>query len=155
MTTLDKIALNFCGLGPIGRIPVASGTFGSAAAVLLAPWLFLPLSVPLRLALLILLFVFGGLAGTRVEALLDRKDPGHVVIDEVIGQWVTFLPFAALTVPEMAAGFFLFRGFDILKPPPVRASECWLPGGYGIMIDDVLAGLYACACLALWRWAAG
>jgi len=75
-----------------------------------------------------------------------------VVIDELVGQWLTFLPLAAPTTFELVAGFFLFRAFDILKPPPVRASENWLPGGFGVMIDDVLAGIYAGVCLLILIW---
>lgn len=152
MTTGDRVALLISGLGPIGKIPYASGTWGSAVAALAAPVLFLPLSGFWRIVFLAVLFVVGSITATRTEILLQRKDPSHVVIDELVGQWITYLPFAALPPLELAAGFFLFRAFDILKPPPVRASENWLPAGYGVMIDDVLAGIYAGICLALFHW---
>ena len=152
MTRNDHIALLISGLGPIGKIPYASGTWGSAAAVLAAPFLFLPLPGFARLLFLAVIFYVGSKAATRTEALLHKKDPGHVVIDELVGQWITFLPFASPTTFELVAGFFLFRAFDILKPPPVRASENWLPSGYGVMIDDVLAGVYACLSLAILHW---
>jgi phosphatidylglycerophosphatase A len=152
MITRDRLSLIVSGLGPIGRIPYFSGTWGSAAATLAAPFLFLPLSGFLRFVLLVVIFFIGSMAATRTEELLHKKDPSHVVIDELLGQWITFLPFASLTTFELAAGFCLFRIFDILKPPPVRASENWLPGGYGVMIDDVLAGVYACLCLAVLCW---
>lgn len=148
----DRLALLVSGLGPIGKIPYASGTWGSAAATLAAPALFLPLPGFWRVVVLAALFYVGGIAATRTEKLLCKKDPGHVVIDELIGQWITFLPFASPSTFELVAGFFLFRAFDILKPPPVRASENWLPGGYGIIIDDVLAGIYASLCLAVLHW---
>lgn len=150
MTTNDKISTWFCSLGPIGFLPGPSGTWGSLVAAILAPCLFLSLSFPGRIALLAVLFVLGGLAATAVEKRLGTKDPGQVVVDELIGQWVTFLPFPYLPTGDLVLGFFLFRVFDVLKPPPVRASETWLPGGFGIMIDDVLAGLYAYACLGIW-----
>ncbi|EFL49835.1 phosphatidylglycerophosphatase A [Solidesulfovibrio fructosivorans JJ]] len=152
MTTGDRLSLLVSGLGPIGKIPYASGTWGSAAATIAAPALFLPLPGFWRVLILIALFFIGSFTATRTETLLQKKDPSHVVIDELIGQWVTFLPFASLPTLELAAGFLLFRAFDILKPPPVRASENWLPAGYGVMIDDVLAGIYACICLAIFHW---
>jgi len=152
MLSRDRIALLVSGLGPIGKIPCASGTWGSAAAVLAAPFLFLPLPGVARLLVLAGLFYAGSKAAGRTEELLRQKDPSHVVIDELVGQWITFLPFANPTTFELVAGFFLFRAFDILKPPPVRASENWLPKGYGVMIDDVLAGVYACLGLAILHW---
>ena len=72
------------------------------------------------------------------------------MIDEVLGQWLTCLPFAAMALWEYAAAFVLFRVFDILKPWPVRRLED-IGGGLGIMIDDAAAGLYAMLCLAALR----
>jgi Phosphatidylglycerophosphatase A and related proteins len=65
----------------------------------------------------------------------------------VLGQWITYAPFAVLSWRGLLAGFVLFRIFDMLKPWPVNASENWLPGGYGIMIDDAVAAVYAALCL--------
>ncbi len=152
MTTADRLSLLVSGLGPIGGLPCAQGTWASAVAVLAAPFLFLPLPWFLRPLLLAALFYVGGRTATRAEQLLCQKDPGHVVIDELVGQWLVFLPFANPSTFELAAGFAFFRLFDILKPPPVRASENWLPAGYGVMIDDVLAGVYACLSLGLLHW---
>ncbi|MGE4538517.1 MAG: phosphatidylglycerophosphatase A [Desulfovibrio sp.] len=152
MTSGDRLSLLVSGLGPIGKIPYASGTWGSAAAAIAAPALFLPLPGFWRIIVLVALFFIGSITATRTEILLQKKDPSHVVIDELVGQWVTYLPFATLPPLELAAGFLLFRAFDILKPRPVRASENWLPAGYGVMIDDVLAGIYACICLAIFHW---
>ena len=80
-------------------------------------------------------------AASRVATLVGRKDPGLVVVDEVAGQWITLvgMPF---TAPVVLAGFVLFRVMDIVKPWPARALER-LPGGWGIMADDVAAGIYA------------
>jgi phosphatidylglycerophosphatase A len=121
----------------------------------LAPWLFLPLPLAGRLALLAAVFVLGGLAATRAEAHFGRCDPGAVIIDEVVGQWVTLLPFAYSPEPAaptvLALAFGLFRLFDIWKPWPVRWCETCLPQGFGIMIDDVAAGLYAMIGLMLVR----
>lgn len=148
----DRLILAFCRVEPAGLAPRAPGTFGSLAAIILAPFLFMPWSLPVRLGVLAALFLLGALAASRAEALLGQKDPGSVVIDEVLGQWVALLPFAYLLWWELALAFGLFRLFDIAKPWPVKASEDWLPGGFGIMIDDVFAGLYAMVIMLLYRW---
>ena len=139
MSFFDKLILSFCRMGVAGLDPKAPGTWGTAIACLLAPYIFLPLSLPWRAVLLVVIFVVGGLASTRAEHLLERKDPGEVVIDELVGVWLVL------------AAFAFFRLFDICKPWPVRASENWLPAGFGIMIDDVVAGVWALLCVALLR----
>jgi len=136
-------------LGPVGRLPLAPGTWGSLAAVIAAPWLFIPLALWIKVPVLAGLFFLGARACSEAEKEYGRKDPGQAVIDEVLGQWVTFLLLAATNMLLLALGFFLFRLFDILKPWPVRSSETWLPGGYSVMVDDLLAGLYALAALTL------
>lgn len=145
----DAAWLAVARLGPLGLSPKMPGTVGSAAAALLAPWLFIPLGLGARLAVLSLLFVVGALAAGRAERILGREDPGEVNIDELVGQWLTFLPLAQAGPGAVLAGFLLFRFFDILKPWPIRRSEHWLPGGWGVMLDDVLAGACAAACLFL------
>ena len=83
--------------------------------------------------------------------MLERKDPGEVVIDELVGVWLVLLPFESPSFWLVLAAFAFFRFFDISKPWPVRASENWLPDGFGIMIDDVVAGVWALLCVALLR----
>ena len=139
----SRLVLFFCRLGPAGRSPWAPGTCGTFEALVLAPFLFLPLGLAGRLFLLAVLFVAGSLAATRAEELLQRKDPGEVVIDELVGAWIAILPFA------FWLAFVLFRFFDILKPWPVKASENWLPAGWGVMVDDVVGGVMAMICLCL------
>ncbi|RXE63601.1 phosphatidylglycerophosphatase A, partial [Muribaculaceae bacterium Isolate-002 (NCI)] len=134
----DACILAFCRLGVAGLAPKAPGTWGTALACLLAPFLFLPLGMGGRALVLLLLFVLGALAATRAEKLLGRKDPGEVVIDELVGVWLVLLPFAEPGFWLVAAAFVFFRIFDIAKPWPVRASENWLPDGFGVMLDDVL-----------------
>ena len=123
-----------------GYSPFAPGTAGSAVGLLLfallarRPW-------PWQLAACAVVFVVGVAAAGRVAALLGIEDPGLVVVDEVAGQWITLtaLPFT----PAVAiAGFVLFRLMDVLKPWPARDLER-LHGGWGIMLDDVMAGIYA------------
>ena len=91
--------------------------------------------------------VIGIPAATRVARASRVKDPQFVVIDEVAGQWITLL-FVPVAWKTLLAGFILFRGFDIVKPPPVRQLER-LPEGTGIVVDDVAAGVYALAVLQL------
>ena len=147
MRVLDSVALAFASLWPLGRVPLAPGTLGSALAAVLAPFLLLPLSYGARALVLAGLCILGVLAAGRAEKLMGRSDPGQVVVDELAGQWLTYFPFAVLRPLELLAGFMLFRIFDILKPWPVRASERWFQGGLGIMADDLLAAVYAACCL--------
>ncbi|AAS95010.1 phosphatidylglycerophosphatase A family protein [Nitratidesulfovibrio vulgaris] len=147
-STRDRVALAIARLGPSGVCPVCPGTCGAAVAAMLAPFVFLPLSLPMRCVALAVVYFIGAWAAGRAEHLLGRKDPGEVVVDELLGQWVTMLPFASLTWPQVLAAFALFRLFDILKPWPVRAAESWLPGGHGVMVDDGVAGLEAMLVLA-------
>lgn len=149
----DQAALWYCRLGFAGLSPVMPGTCGTLVAAVLAPFVFLPLSVSLRLGVLGLVFVSGALAATRAERLLGQKDPGQVVVDELLGLWITILPFPTVTLPQMLAAVVLFRIFDMAKPWPVSASETWLPDGWGVMLDDAVAGGLALGCLAVIRWA--
>ena len=145
----DTFALNLACLGPLGKIPKGAGTAGSALAAVVAPWLFLPFPVWARAAMVATVFLIGGLAAGRAEIILGQKDPNRINIDELMGQWLTFLPFASLGPWQLALGFLLFRVFDILKPWPIRQSEHWLHGGFGIMIDDAVAGIYGAALLGI------
>lgn len=148
----DRLLLAIARVGIAGKSPYGPGTCGSLVAILLAPSLFMPLPLWGRLLALLLVFVVGVLASDRAEVLLRKKDPPEVVIDEVLGQWLTCLPFASLTLWEYAAAFALFRFFDIAKPWPIRRLER-LGGGLGVMIDDAAAGCFAMFSLALLRWA--
>jgi phosphatidylglycerophosphatase A len=150
----DSAAVFIATLGPVGRLPKAPGTWGSAAALAAAPWCFMPLSLPWRIAALGLVLGLGTVAAARAEKALGRKDPGCVVVDELLGQWTAFLPFhlagAGPAMPlDLLALFALFRLFDILKPWPIRAVERSVPGGLGVMLDDLLAGVFAAASYAV------
>ncbi len=141
------------GLGS-GHSPVAPGTAGSAVGLLLF-WPLSSLHVAAQLAACAALFVVGAAASTLVAREVGRKDPGLVVVDEVVGMWVTLigLPLVPLTA---ALGFLLFRVMDVVKPWPARSLE-GLPRGWGIMADDVAAGVYAHLLLrvALLVWPVG
>ena len=140
---IDRLCLHVSRLWIVGRAPVMPGTCSSAVALLLAPVLFLPLGFAGRCALLAALFLSGSLITNRAERILGVKDPPELCIDEVLGMWLTLLPFADPSPGLMFTAFALFRIFDIAKPWPVSASEHWLPGGFGIMLDDAVAGLLA------------
>jgi len=91
----------------------------------------------------------GGIPISGITARETRqRDPNFIVIDEVAGQWIALIA-VPLRWQYALASFILFRGFDIFKPPPLRLLEK-LPGGWGIMLDDVGAGLYALALMQLW-----
>jgi len=129
----------------IGRLHPGPGSWGSAATVLLwsaiAYGLAPALRTPVAVVLAVLVVLIGIPAATRVARGSGVKDPQFVVIDEVAGQLIALIG-VPLGWKTFLAGFILFRGFDILKPPPVRQLEA-LPEGTGIVVDDVAAGLYA------------
>jgi phosphatidylglycerophosphatase A len=121
-----------------GYAPVASGTVGSLVTVV-AVWL-LPLT-PGRIAVaLVVVVVVGMWAGSRVERVLGRKDPGIIVIDEVAGMLVSVI-LLPRTIPVLVTAFLLFRVFDVWKPFPAHESQA-LAGGVGVMLDDLVAGAY-------------
>jgi phosphatidylglycerophosphatase A len=95
----------------------------------------------------VLIFFVGVWAAGESEKFFGRTDPGHVVIDEVVGQMLTFLLVPHASWKLLLAGLGLFRFFDVTKPFPAGRAER-LPGGWGIMIDDLLAGVYALVALA-------
>lgn len=151
MIDLSRLSLLWSTLGPIGRIPFAPGTWGSLFAVLLAPWCLTPLPWPGRIGVVLCLILISGLAAGKAEGLLGQKDPGSVVIDEFCGLWLALAPFSDLGFAQYAGSLALFRLFDILKPWPVKASEQWIPGGFGVIIDDLLAGVYTALVLLIWK----
>ncbi len=128
----------------VGRLRPGPGSWGSAITVLLwaalAYGLAPSLRTPVVTALALLVTLIGIPASTRVARASGLKDPQFVVIDEVAGQLITLIA-VPLAWKTFLAGFILFRGFDIVKPPPVRQLE-QLPEGTGIVLDDVAAGLY-------------
>ena len=144
---LDRLALWIAtGLGA-GYAPLAPGTAGSALTVLIL-W-GLPFSRVGLVVFLVLVTAGGTWAAQRAERLIGKKDPGVIVIDEVAGMTLSVVALP-LTVPVLATAFVLFRLFDIVKPFPARASQR-VAGGLGVMIDDLIAGLYALAAVAVLR----
>jgi phosphatidylglycerophosphatase A len=146
-TVTDRLALAVASAGGAGFAPVASGTAGSLAAAVVV-WL-IPFTHGGLLAALVVVTAAGVWAGARVERMLGEKDPGVVVIDEVAG-----MMFSVLLVPRtlavLASAFVLFRVFDVWKPFPAHQSQA-LPGGWGVVADDLIAGGYALIVLLLAR----
>ncbi len=134
-----------------GRLRPAPGTWGSLATALLW-WLLashFPAAarIPVILVLIVIAVAIGIPAATLEARGCGKKDPGHVVIDEVAGQLITYIA-CPIAWQALFAGFILFRAFDIVKPPPVRQLEA-LPEGTGIVVDDLAAGVYALIVLQL------
>ena len=130
-----------------GYLPKAPGTWGSVVGVLL--WLGLHrLAITSYAGVVAALFVVGTIAAGAAEKIVDRGDPGLVVIDEIVGQLIA-LAMAPNHPAAVIGGFLLFRFFDILKPFPVGWLDQHIHGGLGIMLDDVAAGLYALIILQL------
>lgn len=164
----DYIALGISTVG-VGYVPLAPGTWGSAVGVLIylivrevetkTSFVYFQNSFQIdavnvwahltNAVLLLILCLVGIWSATRATVLFKIKDPQKVVIDEVMGQLITFslVPFA-ISWQLILGGFLLFRLFDMWKPYPIGSLED-LPGGLGVCMDDVLAGVYAGICLLL------
>jgi len=140
MKTAFRILATFFGLG---LVPLAPGTVASAVAALAYKLALHDLAWPLYLSLIGVLFIAGAAVSGAYAAELGRHDPGRIVVDEVCGQLVA-LAFLSGDWASVAVSFALFRFFDIIKPWPIQKLER-LPGGWGIMADDIGAGLAAAA----------
>ncbi|WP_228723266.1 phosphatidylglycerophosphatase A [Desulfosediminicola flagellatus] len=131
----------------VGNLPKAPGTWGSLVAFL--PWLLIKgFTLPFYLLTLAIVFIIGFFAAGSAEKILDRADAGPIVIDEILGMFVT-LTLAPNHPVAWALGFIFFRIFDISKPFPVSWFDQRIHGGIGIMMDDVVAGIYALISLHL------
>jgi len=128
-----------------GYLPKAPGTWGSLVGLLLF-FLLHTLSLEIYLAVIAGIFVIGTFAAGEAEKIMDHQDPGLVVIDEIVGMLITMIAVPA-TPLAMVLGFILFRIFDILKPFPVNFFDQRFHGGLGIMLDDVMAGIYSLVIL--------
>ena len=147
---MTRLAVFVATVAYCGYFPIAPGTVGSAAGLLLyvlVRWTGSPL---LEVAAIVGLFAAGVASATVAERHFGGTDPGPVVIDEVVGMLVT-LALVAAGPAAAAAGFVLFRIFDVIKPFPANRLE-HLHGGFGIMADDVMAGIYANVGLRVLMW---
>ena len=138
-----------------GLLPIAPGTWGSLAAFPFA-YVISVYSGPYVLIIgTVALFFIGVQASNNIEKSDRKKDPGFIVVDEVVGQWIALLPLSFLYnylgpdlsywvfAPMAAVAFLAFRIYDIWKPWPISYVDKNVPGGLGIMLDDVVAGIYA------------
>ena len=149
----DRLVLGIATVGPCGHAPAAPGTFGSAAGLLLFWAVRASGSLAVELTVLLAVTAIGVAAAARAESVTGRHDPGLIVIDETAGMLLT-LAAVPVGLGGAVAGFLAFRLFDIVKPFPARLAER-LPGGWGVMADDLVAGLYAQALLRLLLGLAG
>jgi phosphatidylglycerophosphatase A len=145
--------------GYVGLMPFAAGTWGSLAALPIGYLLHRAGGFPLLALATLLAYALGHLA-TRIETFEQRDlDPSHIVIDEVVGQWIALMPLSlglwlagappqVFPWPGWVFGFLLFRVFDIWKPGPVGWADR-RKGPTGVMLDDVFAGLIAAAVVTL------
>lgn len=148
--TNQLLLLLATGLG-VGFLRWAPGTVGSLwGPILVWGMQSAGLTGPGWVLVSVLIVLIGVPICGKAADLLERKDPGCVVWDEIAAFPLVFA-FTPLTSMSAVLGFLLFRVFDIVKPWPIRRFE-QLPGGWGIMADDLVAGIYACTCLALLRF---
>ncbi len=138
MKLLSKVISTFFGLG---YFPVAPGTITSLVVILAYKFYLYQLSWPLYLLIIFFLFVVGVYTSTKFSAESNKKDPRKIVIDEACGQLLVLFRMPEAWFPVLAS-FILFRVFDIVKPYPIKKVEA-LPAGWGIMMDDVVAAIYA------------
>lgn len=126
-----------------GWLPLAPGTWGAAVAAVLALPLMWATPPVARLTLTVAIVVFSLLCAKAVDVFAGEwgEDPRHVVADEMVGMWLTLVGLP-LNLVNIGIGFLLFRFFDIAKPLGIRRLEA-IPGGWGVVLDDVLAGVYA------------
>ncbi|KJR40139.1 phosphatidylglycerophosphatase A [Candidatus Magnetoovum chiemensis] len=132
-------------VGYVGYMPYASGTWGTLAALIFV-YILKPTDKIVVIYLIITLVV-GTVSAHKAEQIFQKKDSGFIVIDEAAGYLVSIL-FIEKDILHLTAAFFLFRLFDIAKPPPANYMER-IKGGAGVMLDDIMAGIYANAALQL------
>jgi phosphatidylglycerophosphatase A len=148
---ITRVALAIATVGGIGYVPFAPGTFGSAAG-LLVWWLLGPSAIS-QGAAIVVVFAVGIWSASACERHFCRTDPGHVVIDEVLGMLITLF-LNPVGWAGALGGFLLFRIADVIKPFPANRFES-LHGGLGVIADDAMAGVYANLALRLCIWLTG
>ncbi|MCH2104469.1 MAG: phosphatidylglycerophosphatase A [Planctomycetes bacterium] len=150
---MNKLRLAIVSFGFLGCSPFAPGTVGTLGGVAIAYALmgtgtWFPVWV---LVIAAALYALGRPLGAWAEQYAGKKDPGIYVIDEVIGYLITVLWIDAPSLMALVVAFFVFRFFDVLKPPLARRAES-LPGGDGILLDDVVAGLHGLVLMVAARF---
>lgn len=150
-----KRLIVFSGVGfGSGLLPKAPGTFGSAFALLFVPiWMSIGFSA--SVITIILMSIIGIFICGRTADIMGVHDDGRIVWDEFAGQSITFLPLVYLGQMNwiwLLIGFGLFRLFDVWKPWPIRVIDRRVDGGFGIMFDDIIAGLWAALCIVIYLY---
>ncbi len=147
---MTRLAVFVATFGYCGYFPIAPGTVGSAAGLLVYALVRYAQMPGVEVAAIAVLFVAGLWAATTAERFFGGIDPGPIVIDEVVGMLIT-LAFIPVGWSGAVAGFVLFRIFDVIKPYPAGRFER-LHGGLGVMADDAMAAVYANLSLRLLMW---
>jgi phosphatidylglycerophosphatase A len=137
---MQRLGLFIATCGYLGYVPIAPGTFGSAAGLAVFYAVRSSGSVSVELAAIVILFAIGVWSGTVAEHHLGGIDPGPVVLDEVVGMLIT-LALLPVNLTGAITGFLVFRVLDVVKPWPSARFER-LPGGLGVMADDGMAAVY-------------
>ena len=154
MSGYDRFIV-FCGVGfGSGLLPKAPGTFGSAFALLFIP-AWLALGFMNSLWVMLLMSVVGIYICGYSAKVMGVHDDGRIVWDEFAGQSITFLPILYLGKMSLLwalVGFALFRLFDVWKPWPIRLIDRQVGGGFGIMFDDIIAGIWAALCICIYLY---
>ena len=145
----------FCGVGlGSGLAPKAPRTFGSAFALLFVPFWF-AVGFNISLAVIVLMSIVGIYICGKTAEIIHVHDDGRIVWDEFAGQSITFLPLiyiGQISWLWALVGFALFRLFDIWKPWPINVIDRQVDGGFGIMLDDIIAGIWAALCIVLYLY---
>jgi phosphatidylglycerophosphatase A len=142
-----RLGLFIATCGYLGYVPVAPGTFGSAAGLVVLAAVRWSGSPALELAVIIILFAVGVWSANAAEGHFGGVDPAPVILDEVVGMLIT-LAFLPVNITGAIVGFLLFRLFDVVKPWPANRLEA-LHGGLGVMADDAMAGVYGNVAMRL------
>ncbi|HHF52638.1 MAG: phosphatidylglycerophosphatase A [Candidatus Aminicenantes bacterium] len=137
MKFFSKMISSFFG---IGFFPVAPGTLASLITILIYKYVLYQLKWPFMLSLFLVIYLLGVAASSKYVSISGKHDPGEVVIDEVLGQLVALFLLRPSWIMVLSA-FFLFRFFDIIKPLFIKKAEKFSKG-WGIMLDDIVAGIY-------------
>jgi phosphatidylglycerophosphatase A len=145
----DPVHLLAFGLG-LGLSPVAPGTVGTLLGIVIA-WLTLDLGLNVQIGLAVVMVLAGIWICDNSSRRIGQHDPGGIVWDEIAAMYIVLL-FAPATITAWILAFGLFRVFDIVKPWPIRDLDHSIGGGLGIMLDDLVAALYAVILLALYEW---
>ena len=142
-----RLGLFIATCGYLGYVPVAPGTFGSAAGLVVLAAVRWSGSPALELAVIMLLFAVGVWSANAAERHFGGVDPAPVILDEVVGMLIT-LAFLPVHITGAVVGFLLFRLFDVVKPWPANRLEA-VHGGLGVMADDAMAGVYGNVAMRL------